>query len=234
MAEKGHRAKLVSGLLFVWRKSLEFFLVGAQCSVWSLECQRGSIPMVWILFLGFPWLVTNSVVSGNYGNQGSTSLCDTQGWQEAKEPWKDQDMKLYSIAHNSDEFTAACLKQKEVYMRFQESCLKKKTAFRILQHSCSPLLYLLSAVNETVCTCPKCCLELVFRTTVYSAGINTRGEKKTRVSRATSMLLHLCCGYSALLTQLKHRRTHATELPSFPLNPPIHVVKHPELSFVQA
>lgn len=111
--------------------------------------------------------------------------------------------------------------------------VKKKTAFRILEHSCSPLLCLLSAVNETVCTCPKCCLELVFRATVYSTGINTRGEKKTRVSRATSTLLHLCCGYSALLTQLKHRQTHATELPSFPLNPPIHVLKHQELSFVQ-
>lgn len=69
--------------------------------------------MVWILFLGFLWLVINSVASGNYGNQGCTSLSDTQGWQEAIESWKDQDMKLYSIAHNSDEFTAAYLEKKK-------------------------------------------------------------------------------------------------------------------------
>lgn len=73
--------------------------------------------------------------------------------------------------------------------------------------------YLLSTVNETVCTHAKYCLEPELKVTVYSTGIDTRGDKKTHAPRPST--LHLCGGYSALLTQLKHRGNYSTEPPSF-------------------
>lgn len=96
--------------------------------------------------------------------------------------------------------------------------------------------YLLSTVNETVCTHPKNCLEPELKVTVYSTGIDTRGVKKTPCAKTNKFLQSvqwLFCSTNTAAAQEELFIPQGLQFPNSNLNPHTQVLKPQELSFVE-